>query len=149
MGHGQGNSQNEILPDGVAYRGIGQTAGNFDGDKAPSFTALGHGQGNSHNQDGTFNRGVGYTDGYSDVGQAPSVGNVRHVGDSQTSGGGGGDPLSGGKAPSISDFGRRENSQNGVSSIDDHAASLEALVGMSLVGKNFKKFYPTAYYKEN
>ncbi|KAI3669143.1 hypothetical protein L6452_40367 [Arctium lappa] len=143
LGHGQGN---ELLPDTIAYRGIGQ--GTVDGDKPPSFTALGHGQGNSHNHDGTFDRGVAHAYGYSDGGQAPSVGNVCHVCDSQTSGGRGGDPFSDGKAPSISDFGRRENSRNRVSSIDDQAASLEAWVGMSLVGKNFKMFYPMAYYKE-
>ncbi|KAJ9557363.1 hypothetical protein OSB04_011977 [Centaurea solstitialis] len=135
LGHGQGNSQNELLPDGVIHRGgIGQSqsTGNFDGDKAPSFTALGHGQGHSHNQDGNFNRSVGYDERYSDGVHAPSVENVRDVRRSHPSGGNGDRFISGDEAPSIGDFDKRERSGNGVaSSGDGEGASLEALVGFS------------------
>ncbi|KAI3514877.1 hypothetical protein L1887_13624 [Cichorium endivia] len=141
LGHGQGNSGNQYLPDGTVYRGFGQPDGIDDGEKGPSFTALGHGQGISHNYDGISNReyGVG--------GQPLSVGAMVRDGFSNPSGGG--NHYGGDAPPELSDVARRERSQTGESLTDiQTSADPQDYVGMSLVGKNFKKYYPNAYYKE-
>ncbi|CAH1432913.1 unnamed protein product [Lactuca virosa] len=144
MGHGQGNSVNQFQ-DGSIYRGLGQPDPFVvvDSEKGPSFTALGHGQGISYNQDGMSNR-----DQYGVSGQPLSVGAMVKGGFSNPSGGGG-DHYGGDSAPGLSDVARRDKSQTGGSSVDIQGSSdpLE-FVGMSLVGKNFKKYYPDAYYKE-
>ncbi|KAL4572464.1 hypothetical protein LXL04_019241 [Taraxacum kok-saghyz] len=143
LGHGQGNSANQF-PDGIAHRGFGQPDPFvvIDSEKGPSFTALGHGQGMSNNHDGMSNRGDQYG------GQPLSVGALVRDGFSNPSGGGG-DHYAGETPPGLSDVARRDASQTGDSSTDIQSSDdpLE-FIGMSLVGKNFKKFYPNAYYKE-
>ncbi|PWA88540.1 hypothetical protein CTI12_AA113410 [Artemisia annua] len=137
--HGQGTSHKE-LHDTTTYRQLAdQTAKNVEEKKAPSFTALVHGQGNSYTHDENASRGGD--------GQAPSLGAMTRGTVSHPSGGG--DPYSGDqKAPSRGALNKRESSQTGGSSVVFEGADVQEFVGMSLVGKNFRKFYPNAYYKE-
>ncbi|GKA55889.1 hypothetical protein Tco_0754961, partial [Tanacetum coccineum] len=51
-------------------------------------------------------------------------------------------------APNLSDANRREASHTGDSSMVIKGSDAQDYVGMSLVGKNFQRFYPNAYYKE-
>lgn len=137
--HGQGTSHNQLHDTTTKYRQLAdQTAENVEEKKAPSFTALVHGQGNSYTHDENAIRGGD--------GQAPSVGAMGRGTVSQPSGG---DPYSGDQAaPSREALNKRDSSQTGGSSVVFEGADVQEFVGMSLVGKNFRKFYPNAYYKE-
>ncbi|GJY16632.1 hypothetical protein Tco_0387054 [Tanacetum coccineum] len=50
-------------------------------------------------------------------------------------------------APNLSGANRREASHTGDSSMVIEGSDAQDYVGMSLVGKNFRRFYPNAYYK--
>ncbi|KAI3784502.1 hypothetical protein L1987_43601 [Smallanthus sonchifolius] len=142
LGHDQGDSRNNFQG-GTAYRGLDPNSGMVDNTKGPSFTDLGHGHGNSYNQDPNSNRDVGGNS----YGQGPSMGAMARGGLSRTS-----EVVdtynTDDKAPDRSDVNRRDASQNAISSdaLDDPDA--QEFVGISLVGPNFKRLYPNAYYKE-
>ncbi|KAI3669083.1 hypothetical protein L6452_40306 [Arctium lappa] len=87
-------------------------------------------------------------DYYEYGGQPPSVGDMRPLVISQPSGSR--DLMSvDGQPPSLNDVGGRGESQNGGSFTGggNQMFDPQAFVGMSLVGKNFKKMYPMAYEK--
>ncbi|GJX03455.1 hypothetical protein Tco_0189371 [Tanacetum coccineum] len=140
VGRGQGTSHNQFH-DTAMHRELAQTDENVEEEKAPSFTAFGHGQGNSYTHEGNAIREGG-------DGQAPSVGAMARGNVSQPSGGV--DPYTGDQAaPSRDALNKRESSQTAEgSSVVFEGADVQEFVGMSLVGKNFRKFYPNAYYKE-
>nr|GEZ97414.1 hypothetical protein [Tanacetum cinerariifolium] len=62
------------------------------------------------------------------------LGGVEHHGSSTT--------------PNLSDANRREASHTGDSSMVIEGSDVQDYLGMSLVRKNFRRFYPNAYYKE-
>ncbi|KAI3781510.1 hypothetical protein L2E82_11527 [Cichorium intybus] len=142
IGHGQGNSLNQF-PDEIVNRGLGQPDETDGREEAPSFTALGRGQGISNNQDWNSNRE--YRDGVQPLSRSALV----RDGHSNPSGGGSFD--AGDASPGISDVDRRGTSETGPrgSSTDTQSSADEQeMAGMSLVGRNFQKYYPNAYYKE-
>ncbi|KAJ0457171.1 hypothetical protein HanIR_Chr15g0770741 [Helianthus annuus] len=152
MGHGPGNSNNQFQ--GLTgYRGTSQSQPTMIvGDtKAPGFSDLGPDQGSSYNHDPNISRGSGGNSyGQSGTGLAPSLGDIRGGSASQTSDGHVGGYSKDGKAPGISDVDRRGSSETGASEAPkmDVPPDAQEFVGISLVGKNFRKFYPNAYYRE-
>ncbi|KAI3725812.1 hypothetical protein L1987_65607 [Smallanthus sonchifolius] len=147
LGHDQGDSQNNFQT-GTIYRSLDPTSGMVDNTKGPSFTAFGHGHETSYNQDLNSNRDVGGNSyGYSGGGQGPSMGAMARGGLSRTS-----EVVdtynTDDQAPDRSAVNPRDASQTATSSdvLDDPDA--QEFVGISLVGPNFKRLYPNAYYKE-
>lgn len=136
MSHHQGQSYNQFQD-----RGLGQIPMIVDKTKAPSFTEFSPGHGSSHNHDGNISR----ESGNSSDGQPLSIGAMAKGSVSQNSGGM--DHYGDEKAPNLSDVNRRGSSQTAPDTVFEDADAQE-FVGMSLVGKNFRKFYPNAYYKE-
>ncbi|KAK1432568.1 hypothetical protein QVD17_09465 [Tagetes erecta] len=145
MGHDHQLDSYTKYQTSVTYRALDQTT-TLPLDNAPSFTALqdqGHGHSYTTIQDHSdVNREVG--------GDRPvSIGAMGKGEVSNVSGDVGGYDI-GGKGPGLSDVNRREASQAGGASggvvVDD--VDVKELVGISLVGKNFRRLYPNAYYKE-
>ncbi|PWA85398.1 hypothetical protein CTI12_AA149570 [Artemisia annua] len=134
MGHG-GNSLNQFQNES-AYRELGQT----DTSKPPTFTALER-ERNSHAHGGNLKHELGNVGG-----QGPSLGSAVARGN-YSDPSGGVEHYDGAQAPNLSDANRRDASHTGDSSMVIEGSDAQEYVGMSLVGKNFRRFYPNAYYK--
>ncbi|KAL8199525.1 hypothetical protein R6Q57_013093 [Mikania cordata] len=149
MGPAQGNSRNQFQ-ETTANRGLDQTRVTVDETKAPSFTDMGHGQGKSYNYQHTgISRGlVGGGSIVTGTGGGPlSVGDMVKGRVSETIDRVGSYPEE--RAPSHSDMGQRGRSDTGSSpGVVFDGLDPQELVGISLVGKNFRKFYPNAFFKE-
>ncbi|KAI3761855.1 hypothetical protein L1987_52277 [Smallanthus sonchifolius] len=152
MGHGQANSHNQFQ--GVSsYRGFGQsqTTVIVDNNKAPSLTDMVHAQGNSYNQDLNIHRELGSSSSNvsGTAGRPLSVGDMVNPRASQTSGGV--DVYKDSKAaPGLSGVDPRGSSETGPkSSVVVDGPEAHELARMSLVGKNFRKLYLNAYYKDD
>ncbi|GKF02133.1 hypothetical protein Tco_0029056 [Tanacetum coccineum] len=119
-----------------ANRDLDQT----DTSKAPSFTAFER-ERNSHTHGGNLNHEFGNVGGQgASIGSAAARENHSHPS-------GGVEHYGGVPAPNLSGANRREASHTGDSSMVIEGSDAQDYVGMSLVGKNFRRFYPNAYYK--
>ncbi|KAJ0534482.1 hypothetical protein HanRHA438_Chr09g0401331 [Helianthus annuus] len=114
-----------------------------------SFSAHFPAQANSLNYEGGLNRGLNYNSyGYSYGEQPPSMGAVRPIMVSQTSGGVD-HYANNGQPPSLNAVGARQGSQTGPSYTGNMIADPEALAGMSLTASTFKLVDPNAFQKDN
>lgn len=133
----EGNSLNQFQ-NVRTNRDLGQT--DTTNTKPPSFTALER-ERNSLAHGGNLKHESGNV-----VGQGPSIGSAVARGN-YSNPSGGVEQYDGAPAPNISDANRRDASHTGDLSMVIEGSDAQDYVGMSLVGKNFRRFYPNAYYK--